>query len=435
MYLGQGRNTFVKKIKTLLLSLATCVWWLPSAAGAVTYGDFIDSPQIQYPEVVAVWSQGSLCSGTLIEQQIVLTAAHCVYGRSGPIQVAVNGSTLNSGTLIDVSATWYHPRYDETYLQNDIALLHLRTAAGVTRLASLPGPRAKKPRNFTLAGWGRDQNGLLTGKLSALNLNNHEQAAKKLFRSDFNPRTMVAAGRYFAAEGLYGGGCRGDSGGPLYRGLDGSSREIVGVTSWGAEGCVQFKPTVFTWVSYYVPELRSAITQVKNRAVQNPLPSGRATPSGIGPTTTTTTSTTVPPSTTTSTTTTTVRQTTTTTIRSASSLQITAAYLTGARTLSGTSYAGIAVRWSNDWSIRTTQICASVTLDGSPVSASALFKGGGWQDSGGGCQTPEPGREAKGSQATVFYVTNPVGTQSVQATFTVTDELGRTSSTAQSFSF
>lgn len=262
---------------------------VPTAASAVTYGDFVDSPQVQYPEVVPVWVGGSLCSGTLIEQQIVLTAAHCVYGRSGPIQIAVGGSTLSSGRLIDVTATWYHPRYDATYLQNDIALLHLKEPAGVARLATLPRPNAKKPKNFTMAGWGRDQNGLLTGKLSALTLNEHGTAAAKAFKGDYNPRTMIGAGRFFASEALYGGGCQGDSGGPLYQGRNGSTRVVVGVTSWGAEGCVQYKPTIYTWVGYYVVELSAAITQVKNRAIQNPLPSGKATPSGAGPTTTTTT--------------------------------------------------------------------------------------------------------------------------------------------------
>ena len=300
---------------------------------AVTYGDFVDSPQIQYPEVVPVWVGGSLCSGTLIEQQIVLTAAHCVYGRSGPIQIAVGGSTLNSGRLIDVTATWYHPRYDATYLQNDIALLHLRESAGVSRLASLPSPNAKKPKRFTMAGWGRDQNGLLTGKLSSLNLNEYGDAAAKAFKGDYNPRTMIGAGRFFPNEALFGGGCQGDSGGPLYQGRSGSTRVVVGVTSWGAEGCVRYKPTIYTWVSYYVPELLVAITQVKTRAIQSPIPTGRATPAGVGPTTTVVTSTTVRSTTTsvaqprvtpvqsssttvaqptTSTTTTTVRTTTTT---------------------------------------------------------------------------------------------------------------------------
>jgi len=510
-------------------------------ASAVTYGDFVDSPQIQYPEVVPVWVGGSLCSGTLIEQQIVLTAAHCVYGRSGPIQIAVGGSTLNSGRLIDVTATWYHPRYDATYLQNDIALLHLKESAGVARLAFLPSPGGKKLKNFTMAGWGRDQNGLLTGKLSALNLNEQGVAAAKAFKGEYNPRTMIGAGRFFANEALYGGGCQGDSGGPLYQGRNGSTRVVVGVTSWGAEDCVQYEPTIYTWVNYYVPELLVAITQVKTRAIQSPIPTGKATPAGTGPTTTTSTSTTIPANwvtahfrssdrllfgrgyrlytcgngtgatslsvqigtqwvvkaaavirqeptlcsdpafphahsyfwivdvrgpnqetavltrlngfsstvenvrvivlTETALTTTTVRTTTTTSIRqtttttrAVSPLLITWVAACDGQQVGGQSYAGICVRWTNDWSIRTTQICGSVTMDGSPVTASVLSSGTGWQNSGSGCQVPEPSRDGKGSQATVFYVLNPSGNQTFQASFTVADEFGRTWTSGTSFS-
>lgn len=410
--------------------------FLPLPASAVTYGDFVDSPHIQYPEVVPVWASGSLCTGTLIEQQIVLTAAHCVYGKPGPIQVAVGGSTLNSGRLIDVTATWYHPRYDAAFIQNDIALLYLKEAAGVSRLASLPSPTAKKPKNFTLAGWGDDQNGRLTGNLSAINLNDHSTVAAKVFRASYNPRTMIGAGRYFADEALYGGGCEGDSGGPLYKGRNGSTRIVMGVTSWGAEGCVRYKPTIFTWVGYYVPELRAAMTAVRNRAAQSPLPTGRATPARVGPTTTSvaTTTTTIRSSTTTTirpSTTTTTRQTTTTT--SISPLSITSVRFCDERQFGGQIYVGICVRWTNSWVIKTTQVCGSVTMDGSPVTAYVLYTGTGWQDSGSGCQVPEPGRDGSGPNATVFYVVNPSGNQTFQASFTVTDELGRTSTSSNSF--
>lgn len=417
----------------------------PTPASAVTYGDFVDSPQIQYPEVVPVWAGGSLCTGTLIEQQIALTAAHCVYGKSGPIQVAVGGSTLNSGRLIDVTATWYHPRYDAAFIQNDIALLYLKEAAGVSRLASLPSPTAKKPRNFTLAGWGDDQNGRLTGNLSAINLNDHSSVAAKVFRGSYNPRTMIGAGRYFADEDLYGGGCEGDSGGPLYKGRNGSTRTVMGVTSWGAEGCVRYKPTIFTWVGYYVPELRAAMTAVRNRAIQSPLPTGRATPGGIGPTTTavptttttTTTTTTIRPSTTT---TTTVRQTTTTTTRSASPLSV--LYLDGLEAGSGNRWT-VRVRFSTDSTALPQRVCWTVMVNGGAASnievSSSDLNGPNWTDSGGGCASYA--RATRSFDNTYWaYVTFqyrgasydplPYVLRSWTAKASITDTLGRSAETS-----
>ena len=107
-----------------------------SSVVAVTYGNPIENPSETFPEVVPIWSNGVLCSGTLIEQQIVLTAAHCIYGISGPFQISVGGDDLDTGKRIDVDATWYHPRYDEVFSENDIGLLHLVKPAGVKVLGS-----------------------------------------------------------------------------------------------------------------------------------------------------------------------------------------------------------------------------------------------------------------------------------------------------------
>ena len=263
-------------------------------ASAVTYGDPVEAPQIEFPEVVPVWVGGtSLCTGTLITQQVVLTAAHCVYGQAGPFQISVGGSTLNSGRLIDVDATWYHPRYDATYNQNDIGLLHLKTPANVSRLGKLPSNSLKSVgKKFLIVGWGTDQNGSVTGKLNRLTLNDQTAASKKNFRGIFNPKTMIGAGRYFPDEILYGGGCTGDSGGPLYMGAQGASRTVIGLTAFGASGCTVYKPTIFTRIDFYLSAIKRGISLLNSRATTSPINSGQATPAGSGPTTTTTT---IPP--------------------------------------------------------------------------------------------------------------------------------------------
>ena len=271
---------------TLVLITATGVFnVLP--VSAVTYGDPVEAPQIEFPEVVPVWVGGkSFCTGTLITQQVVLTAAHCVYGQAGPFQISVGGSTLNNGRLIDIDATWYHPRYDAAYNQNDIGLLHLKTPANVSRLGILPSQSLKSiGKKFLIVGWGTDQNGSVTGKLHRLNLNDQKLASQKAFRGIYNPKTMIGAGRYFPDEILYGGGCTGDSGGPLYMG---ASRTIIGLTAFGARGCTVYKPTIFTRVDFYTAAIINGIQLLNSRSATVPIPSGKAVPAGIGPTTTTT---------------------------------------------------------------------------------------------------------------------------------------------------
>jgi secreted trypsin-like serine protease len=409
---------------------------VPAPASAITYGDFVDSPHIQYPEVVPVWVAGALCTGTLIEQQIVLTAAHCVYGRSGPIQIAVGGSTLNSGRLIDVTATWYHPRYDASFLQNDIGLLHLKEPAGVSRLASLPSPRANKPKNLTLAGWGDDQNGRLTGNLSVLNLNEQGSAASKAFRGLYNPRTMIGAGRFFPNEALYGGGCEGDSGGPLYKGRNGSTRVLIGVTSWGAEGCVQYKPTIFTLVSYYVPELLTAISQVKNRAIQSPLPTGKATPVGLGPTTTTTTTTTtIRPTTTTTRSTNTTSSTTTTAISTPTTIATTTTSraianlnISVAHRLKNTSDPPgieLEIRISTDPSALPSRLCVYLNQQGGLWSWYNAWGDGNWRDLGGRCVSFTGARDSTGTYYYRPEIQDRAGDQRWSVAVDISDSLGR----------
>ena len=272
---------------TVVSGVATAV-----PASAVTYGDPVETPQIEFPEVVPVWVGGtSLCTGTLIAQQVVLTAAHCVYGQAGPFQISVDGSTLKGGRLIDVDATWYHPRYDAKYNQNDIGLLHLKTSANVSRLGKLPSGSLKSVgKKFLIVGWGTDQNGSITGKLHRLTLNDQATASKKFFKGTYNPKTMIGAGRYFLDENLYGGGCSGDSGGPLYMGAFGASKTVIGLTAFGARNCTTYKPTIFTRIDFYLAEINNGIQLLNSRAATAPIASGKATPTGMGPTTSTTTS-------------------------------------------------------------------------------------------------------------------------------------------------
>ena len=53
----------------------------------------------------------------------------------------------------------------------------------------------------------------------------------------------MAVGKYDKTQKMYAGACSGDSGGPLFANSNGQ-QYLVGVTSFGAEDCEEFSPSV-----------------------------------------------------------------------------------------------------------------------------------------------------------------------------------------------
>ena len=81
---------------------------------------------------------GAFCSGTLMGQSWVLTAAHCLaespeFSPSpaltkfymGPDARPVAGGELPEGTFVEVDRFYVHPNYDPATTRNDIAMMHL----------------------------------------------------------------------------------------------------------------------------------------------------------------------------------------------------------------------------------------------------------------------------------------------------------------------
>lgn len=69
------------------------------------------------------------CSGSIVNNHWVLTAAHCFDGREvGPITVMVGSNLLNSGGFFHpAQAIVVHPLYNDVTLENDVALLQTTT--------------------------------------------------------------------------------------------------------------------------------------------------------------------------------------------------------------------------------------------------------------------------------------------------------------------
>ncbi|QPC80189.1 hypothetical protein HYE68_010941 [Fusarium pseudograminearum] len=195
----------------------------------------------EFPFIVSITNNGGpWCGGTLLNANTVMTASHCVQGRSASafaIRVGSNSRT-SGGVTSRVSSIRMHPSFSGSTLNNDVALLKLSTSipAGGSiaygRLAT-SGSDPAAGSSLTVAGWGDTSEG---GGVSPVNLLKVTVpvVSRATCRSQYG--TSAITDNMFCA-GVTGGGkdaCQGDSGGPI---VD-SSKTVVGIVSWG-DGCAR----------------------------------------------------------------------------------------------------------------------------------------------------------------------------------------------------
>ena len=266
-------------------------------AKAVVNGEEITDAATSHPWIAQIWYAESaedyyepsfICSGSLINPDKILTAAHCVMDQ-GFYFVKLGANTVDEDVpLLEVNAAWRNPRYSTKKIVNDIGILKLTTP--VTNIAPIALPttamnaKINKLKNYTLYGWGVDQNGVEATFLRTAKIPNQDAAAKKsMSKLGYSSTTMLAAGQYIKSERIYAGACNGDSGGPLTTVVDGVE-VIIGVTSWGMRECDLGRPSIFSRVTYFLKDIKSGVAVATQAAtsVNRAAPSYSVRPSISG---------------------------------------------------------------------------------------------------------------------------------------------------------
>ncbi|XP_075711718.1 ovochymase-1 [Rhinoderma darwinii] len=192
-----------------------------------------------------------ICGGTIVEKNLVVTAAHCVYpadkDKIRHLMVVAGEYDQNSEDPqqqdIQVSDVKLHPKYKhDRSMSYDIALVYLQKSvilgSRVQRVC-LPqvGEKIEPGTLCVTSGWGRvNENGALSNIMQEVNVPILDD---ETCRSALDSMGLPTLHKSMLCAGFPDGGkdtCQGDSGGPLVCQRRSGIWVLVGSTSWGA-GC------------------------------------------------------------------------------------------------------------------------------------------------------------------------------------------------------
>jgi secreted trypsin-like serine protease len=297
----------------------------PGGADKIILG--VPAPKGAYPFQVGVFysppakpgQQGGsfyICGGSLVDDDWVLTAAHCITDAEGnvvspgEVEIFAGSNDFRKGDRIKVAGVFRHPSYNEKGMtDNDVALLKLqrqvRSGPGVATIR-LPESAVKQVverpgLQMGIAGWGKTETGQISQVLMeqrvtlvdnqacargiatvrATNLLVAGGVARQLVQ-DFRmtEAQLVAVRNAIAAnagpivdDGMICAGdpapkpgaekvadtCQGDSGGPMFVKMQDNSFVQVGIVSWG-DGCgIPRTYGVYARVSAYMDWIRKTM--------------------------------------------------------------------------------------------------------------------------------------------------------------------------------
>ncbi|XP_018394859.1 PREDICTED: trypsin-1-like [Cyphomyrmex costatus] len=219
-------------------------------------GEIPHQVSLQYKD-----SSFHFCGGSILNNNYVITAAHCAVAIESPSSVKVIVGTLNlihPKSEHNVVKIIVHEEYDSLNSWiNDIALLQVETPFVIsTTVGHVPLP----PKGYEIktndiaivSGWGRLwQGGPTTVKLQRVNIFIADRAYCRYMYNQISYNIYATQVCAYDAS-IEKGSCHGDSGGPLT--IEG---KLIGLVSW-ANGCASTTyPTVYTSVVAYLDWIKS----------------------------------------------------------------------------------------------------------------------------------------------------------------------------------
>ncbi|XP_073702764.1 trypsin-1-like [Garra rufa] len=196
-------------------------------------GGYECTPHSQ-PWQVSLNSGYHFCGGSLVNENWVVSAAHCYKSRI-EVRLGEHNIVVNEGSeqFIDSVKVIRNPNYDSYTLDSDVMLIKLSAPAslnGYVQPVSLPSGCASAGTKCSVTGWGNT--------MSSTADSNKLQCLEIPILSDSDCRNSypgMITDTMFCAGYLEGGkdSCQGDSGGPVV-----CNGQLHGIVSWGY-GCAE----------------------------------------------------------------------------------------------------------------------------------------------------------------------------------------------------
>ncbi|CAG7818269.1 unnamed protein product [Allacma fusca] len=246
--------TFVKTLLVLDLLLAKCE---PAVAADEKIVGGQEAPKNGYPSVVPlnIWGYHE-CAATIIHQEWLLSAAHCLsYNaevESFSFMAGEHNLQLKEDTEQNVTAIQMlrHTKFNLSTYENDIVLFKITPPLKFNKYvqkALLPDPDFNPVGISTPVGWGKTDNSSRSQVLMEVDIPIiTNEKCKEVYKDKIFDTKICAMEEDGGKDS-----CNRDSGGPLYFKKDGK-QILVGITSHG-NGCgLKGWPGVYTRVSKFL---------------------------------------------------------------------------------------------------------------------------------------------------------------------------------------
>uniref|UniRef100_A0A336MKH9 CSON002428 protein n=1 Tax=Culicoides sonorensis TaxID=179676 RepID=A0A336MKH9_CULSO len=258
----------------------------------ITYGTEVDI--LKYPYFVRIWfrrnQQTFFCGGCIVNINVVLTAAHCVYQSDEFLICSKSSNTQDTSSCQHVKDKkniiihkGFHEAMQIGQFYDDLALIHVEksffeTVSNLIALAPLCSVcdvstcKDHVGKEVKIIGCGETATGALSQKL---------QEADQVIIDDVQgknafPSLKSASHKYNLCYTLSAtsdkriSSCSGDSGSPLLIPNPVTKQvEVCGVASFGTVNCTSGQPSGYTYIGSYMNFIKYAHDGITLDSIQN----------------------------------------------------------------------------------------------------------------------------------------------------------------------